>query len=248
VLTAHIRGQIGSLTIAVELDTSGGPLIVVGPNGAGKTALLLMLLGARAPRDGRITLHGEVLFDHAARIDVPIEARGIGYVPQRYGLFPNMSVAGNVEFALACQSPRLDRKKRSQRALGLLRELGVAHLAARRTHALSGGERQKVALARALGTRPHAMLLDEPLAAMDVAARREVRVFLRDYLRGLGLPTIVVSHDPADAAALGYHIAVLEHGRIVQTGSWDELRARPGSPFVEAFVETPQVTRPALER
>jgi molybdate transport system ATP-binding protein len=235
-LTANIRGRVGSLSIAAELATDVGPLALVGPNGAGKTTVLLMLLGAHRPDQGAIVLNGEPLFDHAARVDVPLEARGIGYVPQNYGLFPNMTALGNVAFALGCRAQRVARGERRSQAHALLAELGVGHLAERATSGLSGGEKQKVALARALATRPRALLLDEPLSAMDVAARREVRAFLRGYLAELGLPTVVVTHDPLDAAALGHRVAVLEAGKLVQTGSWAELRARPATRFVEAFV------------
>jgi molybdate transport system ATP-binding protein len=119
----------------------------------------------------------------------------------------------------------------------VLTDLAIAELAERRTRSLSGGEKQRVALARALCVRPRALLLDEPLAALDVHARREVREFLARYLRELGLPTIVVTHDPADAQALGSEIVVLERGRITQRGTWGDLVRAPGSRFVEEFTQ-----------
>jgi molybdate transport system ATP-binding protein len=236
VLRVDIRAQVGALAIAAEFQTQDGPLVLVGPKGAGKTSILLMLLGAREPSEGTITLHGEVLFDRGRRIDKPLETRGIGYLPQHYGLFPNMTASENVAFALDCKSPRRPRAERIARANALLAQFEIEHVAGRYPARMSGGERQKVALARAIAAEPHALLLDEPLAAMDVTARHEVRAFLRAYLAQLGLPSVVVTHDAMDARALGDRIAVLEAGRIVQSGSFAELQANPASPFVAAFV------------
>jgi ABC-type sulfate/molybdate transport systems ATPase subunit len=236
VLRADIRAQVGTLAIAAEFETNGGPLVLVGPNGAGKTSILLMLLGAREPSAGTITLHGETLFDRATHVSKPLETRGIGYLPQHYGLFPNMTALENVAFALECKSPRRTRRERTARATALLAQLEIEPVAKRYPAGMSGGERQKVALARALAAEPRALLLDEPLAAMDVTARREVRDFLRAYLAQLGLPSVVVTHDPMDARALGDRIVVLEAGRVVQSGNFSELQARPASPFVAAFV------------
>jgi molybdate transport system ATP-binding protein len=235
VLQAKLTGQVGSLSIDIELDTRAGSLVLVGPNGAGKTSVLLMLLGARKPRAGRIALSERVLFDSAANIDIALEARALGYVPQDYALFPHLSVRENVEFALGSHPLRLSRPQLRERAQAWLVELQLQGLADRRPATLSGGEKQRVALARALAVEPRALLLDEPLAALDIGSRREVRAFLVGYLVKLKLPTLVVTHDPADARALGQRIAVLEAGRIVQTGSWPELAAQPASAFIEEF-------------
>jgi molybdate transport system ATP-binding protein len=236
VLEVAIQGIIGTLSIEAQLDTRGGTLVLVGPNGAGKTTLLLMILGIRRLRSGRISVGETTLLDTAAKVELSVEERRLGYVPQDYALFPHLTVIENVEFALACGNSVSNRKARRHQAEGLLADLGLAQLARRRPSELSGGEKQKVALARALAVQPRALLLDEPLAALDAAARREVRAFLAEYLRKLKLPAIVVTHDPADAAALGDRIAVIEAGRIVQAGTWSEIRERPASPFVEQFV------------
>jgi molybdate transport system ATP-binding protein len=233
-LRARLSGRIGALPLDFELEVARGTLAVVGPNGAGKTSLLLMLLGALEPESGRIALGDRVLYDSQAGVDVPLEDRRLGYVPQEYALFPHLSVRENIRFAL--QSSGLSRHELDDRARESLAELKLEPFADRRVTSLSGGEQQRVALARALSVRPHALLLDEPLAAFDIAARRETRAFLADYLRRLDLPTLVVTHDAADAQALGQQIAVLEAGRIVQCGTWQELGARPASRFVREFL------------
>ncbi|HET6335376.1 MAG TPA: ABC transporter ATP-binding protein [Polyangiales bacterium] len=236
-LTLRIESRIGALQIDVELETGPGPLVIIGPNGAGKTSLLSSILGVSPVERGRIEVAGAVLVDTAAGIDVPLEHRRLGYVPQDYALFPHLTVRENVEFALA-SSAAIERQERAQRVAAVLRDLAISELAERRTRGLSGGEKQRVALARALCVRPQALLLDEPLAALDVHARREVREFLSRYLRELGLPTLVVTHDAADAQQLGSRIAVLEAGRITQRGTWADLAQNPGSKFVEEFIAT----------
>jgi ABC-type sulfate/molybdate transport systems ATPase subunit len=232
-----LEGRIGSLDLAVHLETGDRPLVLVGPNGAGKTSVLLMVLGALRPLRGRVELDGEVLFDAERRIDLAPEERGLGYVPQDYGLFPHMTVIGNVAFGLECRH-RLRRAERRERALALLEALDVGHLANRLPRSLSGGEGQRVALARALASEPRALLLDEPLAALDASVRRQLREFLPSRLAMLKLPAIVVTHDPADAAALGQDIAVIEAGRLVQRGTLRDLRERPATPFVAELVRS----------
>lgn len=237
--TLHVRctARVGPLGIDVELDTAPGTLVVVGPNGAGKSSLLDLVLGVRPVDRGRVSIGRDVLFDTSAGIDVPLEQRRIGYVPQDYALFPHLSVHENVAFALAsAPTPRDRADARPDRIRAVLRDLALEELADRRTQTLSGGEKQRVALARALSVNPRALLLDEPLAALDVHSRDQVRGFLAGYLRKAGLPTIVVTHDAADARRLGDRIAVLEAGRITQSGSWDDLARSPASSFVEEFV------------
>jgi molybdate transport system ATP-binding protein len=237
-LEAKLSGRIGALEIDAELDTADGTLVIVGPNGAGKTSVLLMLLGALEPSEGRVVVNGRVLFDSASSMNLRLEDRALGYVPQDYALFPHLSVLENVEFVLKCRRQRWSGRAVRERALAVLEDLDMAAFAGRRVHTLSGGEKQRVALARALAAEPSALLLDEPLAALDVGARREVRAFLRGYLDELALPTIIVSHEAKDAAELGHGVAVLERGRVIQTGRWSELCAAPLTPFVEELVSS----------
>jgi molybdate transport system ATP-binding protein len=235
-LAARVAGYAGKLRIEVDLRTQGGPLVLVGPNGAGKTSLLMMILGALRPERGRIEVGDSVLFDGAAGVDVPLEQRRLGYVPQHYALFPHLTVRQNVAFAVASAPDGAGPDAQRAKVDDALRDLELQALGDRRAGALSGGEKQRVALARALAASPRALLLDEPLAALDAHARREVRLFLAGCLQKLALPTLVVTHDAADARLLGERIAVLEAGKVAQTGSWSELEARPASPFVAEFL------------
>jgi molybdate transport system ATP-binding protein len=233
-LELDIQARVGALELAVRLSVSEGGLALVGPNGAGKSTTLLCALGLHRPVAGRIALGERVLFDARRRIDVPIEERGFGYVPQHYALFPHLSALDNVAFALACarDRPRQPRHARRESARTTLRALGVEHVAERFPDTLSGGEAQRIAVARALAIGPDALLLDEPFAALDVRARPAMRELLRAELATLGQPAIIVTHDLEDAAALAARVAVLEHGRIVQIDTLDALRARPATPFV----------------
>ena len=231
-LEVDLRGAIGELSIDVAFRTSNVPLVIVGPNGAGKTSALMLVLGAKKARGGHVVLGGTVLFDREKGIDVPVERRRIGYLPQRYALFPHLDALRNVAYGITAPS----RAARLAMAMESLRELDVASLAKRRPSELSGGEAQRVALARALARRPDALVLDEPLAALDVSVRRDVRRFLADRLRAWRLPTVVITHDRADAEALEGDVLVMERGSVVQRGRLADISARPQTEFVRQFV------------
>jgi molybdate transport system ATP-binding protein len=235
-LEAQLSARVGELAIEVELELSREVLVVCGPNGAGKTSLLSLLLGALPVERGRIDVSGTCLLDSASGVNVPIELRGLGYVPQDYALFPHLTVRQNVAFAARSAASRAASTERARRVDPMLDQLGLARLGDRLPRTLSGGERQRVALARALVIEPRALLLDEPLSALDVHARGEVRRWLGAHLRELGLPTLIVTHDPHDARELGDRNAVLEAGHITQIGTWQQLAAQPASAFVERLV------------
>lgn len=233
-LSVDLAARVGGLAIHAAFELAAVPLAVVGPNGSGKTTLLKLILGLSKPLRGAIALDGRSLFDSSSGLDVPVEERRIGYLPQGFGLFPHLSVVENVEFGLKAE-PGSTRVSRRERALSLLADLEALDLASRRPPSLSGGEAQRVALARALARQPRALLLDEPLAALDAGARKRVRVFLSETIARLALPTIVVTHDARDAEALGAVIAVIEEGKLVRLGTLEQLRRVPASPFVEEF-------------
>ena len=226
-LTVDVQGTVGSLSVRASFCAAERPIVLMGPNGAGKTSVLLFVAGGLRPSGGRVALGDVSLFDAAAGVDRPVEQRGIGFVPQRYALFPHLDVLGNVAFGIP--GVRTERLRRAREALD---ELEVGALGGRRPDQLSGGEMQRVALARALAARPGALLLDEPLAALDATVRRETRRFLAERLRAWSLPTVVVTHDPADAEAFCGEILVLEAGTVVQRGTLDALASAPATTFV----------------
>ncbi len=212
-----------SFELELALEVERETLALVGPSGAGKTTALRALAGLVRPRRGRIVLGAETLFDSKTGIDRPPEERRVGLVFQEYALFPHLSVEGNVAFG------------GRERAPELLDRFGIAHLARARPAELSGGERQRVALARALARDPEVLLLDEPMAALDTHTRAGVRAELQELLRELGLPTILVTHDFEDAAALADRVGVLSAGMVLQLGTPDELVAAPADAFVAGF-------------
>ena len=227
--------QRGSLALALAAAVGERPLAIVGPNGAGKTTTLLALAGIVRPRAGRITVGPRVLFDADAGVDLPPESRALAYVPQDYALFPHLTARQNVEFALRCVPHPPPAPERRDQARAWLERVGVQGAADRRPAALSGGERQRVALARALATAPQALLFDEPFAALDAGARDELRRYLGERLRELGLPALVVTHDAADVEALGADVLALENGAVVQKGTLAQLRAAPATAYVARF-------------
>ncbi len=229
--SVSVQARLGSFTLDVSLDGDHRPVALVGPNGSGKSSLLRVIAGAVPASAGRIEVDGRVLYDAEQEIDRPPEERSVGYVPQGFGLFPHLRVVENVAFGLG-EGARADRHLE---ALRMLEELGCAELATRMPGRLSGGEQQRVALARALVVDPRLLLLDEPLAAMDISARRTMRSFLAGHLRSGERPAIVVTHDPRDVLALEAEAVVLEGGRVVQRGTSEALSAAPATAFVQEF-------------
>jgi molybdate transport system ATP-binding protein len=198
-----------SFTLEVSLELEAGVVVLFGPTGAGKTLTLAVLAGLERPSSGFVRLGNDTLFDASKGVCVPPHERGIGYVPQRSSLFPFTDVLGNVSFGL----PRARRTKEKERCLALLEELGVAHRASARPDDLSGGERQKVALARALVVLPRLLLLDEPFASIDRAGRASLGKILRDALAKRGVPAVFVTHDPVEAVEMGASLVPMEAGR-----------------------------------
>ena len=227
-LHAELALTLGELDLAVELVVGAGEcLALVGPSGAGKSTVLRAIAGLVAPDSGRIALGGETWLDTAERTDLAVEQRRVGYLFQEYALFPTMTAWRNVAYGI-----RGSRAERRRRAHELLERFDLGNRAESRPARLSGGERQRVALARALAAEPNLLLLDEPLAALDVQTRGRASRVLGGVLAGADGPTVIVTHDFAEAALLADRIAVLDDGRIVQEGTAAELAARPASSFV----------------
>ena len=223
-LDATIRLKRDEFDLDVQLKVSAGETVaVLGPNGAGKTTLLRALAGL-VPINGRVELNGQVLDDSAAGRHVPTERRRVGIVFQDHVLFPHMTVLDNVAFGLPHDSSRIARE--------WLERAGLGDRANAMPRELSGGQAQRVALIRTLATEPHLLLLDEPLSALDVTIRAEVRRELSRQLSGFHGVRILVTHDPLEAIALADRLVVLEHGKVVQSGSPAEVTARPRSRFV----------------
>jgi molybdate transport system ATP-binding protein len=225
--SAQFELVLDRFTLSVDLQGNGGPRAVVGPNGAGKSTLLRTLAGAHRPAHGSLHIGGRCVFDRSTGVDVAPEHRHVGFLPQGFGLFPHLNVLDNVAYG----APGKGREA----ALAELERFGVAQLAERLPARLSGGECQAVALARALLRSPQLLLLDEPLSALDLVARRAARRQLAEHLAVVAVPALVVTHDPADVLELGADVVVLEAGKVVQEGSPEQLCAAPATAFAEAF-------------
>jgi molybdate transport system ATP-binding protein len=222
-LRADFTLPLRAFALELALDVSR-TVALVGPSGAGKTSALRVVAGLAVPSRGRVSLDGERWLDTERRVSLPPERRSVGLVFQDYALFPHLNVRANVAFG--ADGREVD---------SVLERFRIGHLASVRPHELSGGERQRVALARALARDPAVLLLDEPLAALDAHTKTEVRHELAELLRDLALPTLLVTHDYEDAAALADEVGVLVEGSLRQLGPPAELVARPRDAFVASF-------------
>jgi multiple sugar transport system ATP-binding protein len=214
----------------VDLDVADGELLVlVGPSGSGKTTLLRLIAGLDQPTRGTIRLGGKDL------AGVPPHKRNVALVFQNLALYAHLSVRDNLAFSL--DHERTTQGGVYERVVETARLLGIDHLLARYPAELSGGEQQRVALGRAIVRRPSVLLLDEPLSSLDAPVRRGLRRELKHLQRQLGVPTIYVTHDQAEALLLGDRIALIDKGRLQQTGTPDEIYHRPANSFVAEFFD-----------
>jgi putative spermidine/putrescine transport system ATP-binding protein len=218
----------------------GETLVLLGPSGCGKTTMLRIIAGLEAPDAG-----GRVLFDGRDMTAVPIERRNVGMVFQSYALFPNMTVSDNIGYGLKIRG--FSAKERAARVAELVALTNIAGLENRRIDQLSGGQRQRVALARAVAIRPGVLLLDEPLTALDAALRDRLRSELNRLLRELGITTIYVTHDQAEAMELGDRIVVMQKGAIAQIGTPREIYFAPQSRFVAEFIGAANIVEAPVE-
>lgn len=246
-LDAQIRVRLDGFALDAAITAAPGSVTaVLGPNGAGKTTILRALAGSLAIDGGVIELDGLVLDDPARQRFVSPEDRRIGYVHQDLLLFPHLNVRENVAFGPRSRgTPRADARRRAE---GWLERIGLADLADARPSTLSGGQAQRVALARALVNDPAVLLLDEPLASLDVTTRTATRRELRHHLDDFTGPTVLVTHDPVDALTLADRVVVLEAGQVTQAGPIAEVTARPRTRYVAELLGTNLLTGTAAGR
>ncbi len=209
--------------LEVAFQAPPGFTILFGPSGAGKTTLLDCVAGLTTPDDGRIAIGDRVWFDRARSVDLPVSKRRVGYVFQTLALFPHLTAVQNVQYGLA----HLPQAERTRRTSAILRAFHIPHLAQRRPREISGGESQRVALARTLVTDPALLLLDEPLAALDAATKTKIIDDLRSWNEAHRIPILYVTHSREEVFALGERVIVLDAGRIVAQGTPHEVIAAP---------------------
>jgi molybdate transport system ATP-binding protein len=234
-LVAQLQVRRGGFVLDAAVTAADGEVVaVLGPNGAGKSTLLRALAGLLPLSAGRVELGGAVVDDVAGGVRTAARDRAVGVLFQDYRLFPHLSARENVAFGP--RSTGTPRARARAEADDWLRRLGLAGLEDRRPAELSGGQAQRVALARALATRPRLLLLDEPLAALDVATRTQVRTELRAQLDAFAGPALLVTHDPLEALTLAARLVVLEAGRVVQDAPVAEVVRRPATTYVARLV------------
>ena len=220
----------------------GRPFVTVlfGPSGCGKTTILRCLAGLERPQRGRITFGGDTWFDAARRVSLPPQARRVGYLFQEYALFPHLTVAENVGYGSGmARSPRSNQDF----VRGMVKRFGLDGLERRKPAELSGGQQQRVALARAMATNPRLMLLDEPLSALDGPTREPLRRELRELLRSMNVPAVVVTHDRVEAMSLADQVVVLHEGAVRQAGTVEGVFGRPADLTVAQIVGVETVVR-----
>jgi molybdate transport system ATP-binding protein len=234
-LVAEVSMRRGDFELDVTLEVPAGSVVsLLGPNGAGKSTLLGVLAGLLQPDAARVTMDGETVINTVEGTYVAARRRRVGLVLQDYLLFPHLTALENAAFGV--RSRGVPRQEARSVAATWLDRLGVAEVADRRPRELSGGQAQRVALARALAVDPRLLLLDEPLAALDVGTRPAVRADLRRHLAEYEGCTIVVTHDPLEALVLGDRLVVLEQGRIVQDGTPEQVTRHPTTDYVARLV------------
>ena len=219
--------------LSLALDP-GEVLALLGPSGAGKTTAVRLILGFIAPERGSVRLNGVVASADGRVLRLP-EERNLAVVLQELALWPHLTVAGNLGFGLKARG--MARAVREVRIADMTRRVGLAGKEGRRPAELSGGERQRVAIARALVLDPQAVLFDEPLTNLDVSLKRELLALVRGLLKERGVSALYVTHEPREAVYVGDRIAVMEEGRVVQTGTLDSLRANPVNAFVGRLLD-----------
>jgi iron(III) transport system ATP-binding protein len=222
---------LDEVSFAVE---EGELFTLLGPSGCGKSTTLLSIAGFQRPDAGRITVAGDAFFDADRRVNVPAERRNLGIVFQSYAVWPHMTVFENLAFPLKVR--RVAKRDLRTRVDEVLELVEMARFARRYPHQLSGGQQQRVALARALVYSPEMLLLDEPFSNLDAKLRERARSWVKELQQTLGLTTIFVTHDQDEALSMSDRIVVMDHGRVQQIGTPEDVYRRPANRFVAEFV------------
>jgi molybdate transport system ATP-binding protein len=220
-LAVDVEKRLGDFTLSARFQTGSGVTGVFGPSGAGKTTLINMIAGLVAPDRGRIAIDDTVLFDSAKRINLPPHDRHIGYVFQEGRLFPHLSVKQNLDYGRRMRGLPPDGPQMAR----IVSLLDIGNLIDRRPGKLSGGERQRIAIGRALLMRPRLLLLDEPLASLDVARKREILPYLERLRDEVGVPMVYVSHQAAELRRIATSVVRLAAGRVEAAGGKELLDA-----------------------
>jgi len=220
-LTVQLDKQLGQFAVKASFASESGATVLFGPSGAGKTSVINMIAGLLKPDHGRVVLDGAVLFDDKARINVPAARRRIGYVFKEGRLFPHFSVQRNLEYGRWMSGQAYDPAEFRH----VIELLDIGPLLNRRPGKLSGGERQRVAVGRALLMRPRLLLMDEPLASLDAARKRDILPYLERLRDQARVPLIYVSHNAAEVRRIATRVVLLEAGRVAATGGLELLDA-----------------------
>ena len=245
---ADERGNVVRAAQDVSFEVPAGKLFtLLGPSGCGKTTTLRSIAGLEKPRSGEIVVGGQKIFSSNSGIFVPPNRRGLGMVFQSYAIWPHMTVFENAAFPLQVGKERPSKKQIQDRVARVLQVVALEDLAGREATKLSGGQQQRLALARALVMEPPLLLLDEPLSNLDAKLRERMRFELKRLQRDLGITTVYVTHDQSEALALSHSVAVMDRGRIQQTGAPREIYERPANQFVADFIGTTNFLRATVD-
>ena len=230
------QGRVDALK-GIDLEVSEGDFcVLLGPSGCGKTTTLRCVAGLERPDGGEIEISGRLVNSPRSRIFVPAEKRQIGMVFQSYAIWPHMNVFQNVAFPLTQGQKRVSKSSVGERVRAALKRVQLDGLEDRPATDLSGGQQQRVAMARAIVTDSKVLLMDEPLSNLDARLREQMRVELRKITKSIGVTTLYVTHDQAEALSLGDKVCVMNHGEILQIARPNEVYARPVNLFVAQFV------------
>ena len=210
--------KLDHFTVDLEYEFEKGVLVIQGESGAGKTTILNCISGLTAPDEGRISIDDRIIYDGATGVNIPTRLRNVGYLFQNYALFPNMTVRQNVVYGIR-NKPEYKEKEKKEALLdyadGIMDTFGIAHLQKKHPNRISGGEKQRVALSRAIVTRPGLLLLDEPFSALDQQTKENVYRQFDSFKKNFRIPTILITHDPAESDMFGDSSILIKDGRII---------------------------------